>query len=440
MAGTSGVAGAVQGLLYRDMSEKVYMYLSTISGFLAFTIFVGYFPDFNKDGEDPHRKVAQKQPRFLEILLEYILVPIVLALTVVLILWAGKTVIQGIGNPFMVLSGIAAAYTLGGLWLHLMVSDYESEIAKFYRKIYPFSALIILVFEAWALVTRLQESGLKTEEYMFSIIWIVALISAVLLIIKKSKAYKVIIITLCVAAVLVVMPFIGYQDLTINMQLNRLENILTNQDMLVDDKIIPTEEELDEDIKIAITDAVTFISYSSENKKLPGWFDRNLADSVEFRQKFGFEKTWQSYEEPTNQYMSRYLTLPTTPINISDYDWVVNYEFLKEEGITLEGKNGQYEIYWNQMRDNRIPKLTVILNGETIIEEDMNEYLRKIENKYPPGEKMEQQPTIEDMTYIINTEKAEIMLEFREIEISVDPQEDRINYWLGLDSIYLKEK
>jgi hypothetical protein len=32
------------------------------------------------------------------------------------------------------------------------------------------------------------------------------------------------------------------------------------------------------------------------------------------------------------------------------------------------------------------------------------------------------------------------MLEFREIEISVDPQEDRINYWLGLDSIYLKEK
>jgi len=73
-------------------------------------------------------------------------------------------------------------------------------------------------------------------------------------------------------------------------------------------------------------------------------------------------------------------------------------------------------------------------------EDPHNEYLRKIEDKYPPGEKMEQQPTIEDMTYIINTEKAEIMLEFREIEISVDLQEDRINYWLGLDSIYLKEK
>lgn len=440
MAGTSGVAGAVQGLLYRDMSEKVYMYLSTLSGFLAFTIFVGYFPDFKKDSDDPHREVAQKQPKFLEILLEYILVPIVLALTVVLILWAGKTVIQGIGNPFMVLSGIAATYTLGGLWLHLMVSDYESEIAKFYRKIYPFSALIILVFEAWALVTRLQESGLKTEEYMFSIIWIVALISAVLLIIKKSKAYKTIIIILSVAAVLVVMPFIGYQDLTINMQLNRLEKILIDQEMLIGGEIVLAEEEVDKEIKIAITDAVTFISYSSERKKLPDWFSRDLAESVEFRQKFGFEKTWQSYEEPSNQYMSRYLTLPTTPVNISDYDWVINYEFLKEEGLILKGENGEYEIFWNQMRDNRIPSLTVILNGETIIEEDMNEYLRKIEDKYPPGEKMELQPTIEDMTYIINTEKAEIMLEFREIEISVDPQEDRINYWLGLDSIYLKEQ
>src|SRR6056297_3520377 len=172
MAGTSGVAGAVQGLLYNDMSEKVYMYLATVSGFLAFTIFVGYFPDFRKDSNDEEKRAAQKQPKFVEILLEYILVPIILALTVVLILWAGRTVIQGIGNPFVVLSSIAAAYTLGGLWLHLMISEYESGIGKFYRTIYPFSALIILIFEAWALVNRLNDTGLKTEEYFFTLIWV----------------------------------------------------------------------------------------------------------------------------------------------------------------------------------------------------------------------------------------------------------------------------
>ncbi len=440
MAGTTGVARAVQGLLYNDMSEKVFMYLATISGFLAFTIFVGYFPDFSKEIDDPHRKVAQKQPRFLEILLEYILVPIVLALTVVLILWAGKTVIQGIGNPFFILSSIAASYTLGGLWLHLMTSDYDSEIAKFYRKIYPFSALIILIFEAWALITRLQDSGLKIQEYMFSLIWIVALVSAVLLIVKKSKAYKTIIIILCITAVISVMPIIGYHDLTITMQLNRLENILKNEEMLINEEIIAAEEDLDEDVRVDITDSVDFIAYSSERRDLPGWFDRDLVKNEVFKEKFGFEKTWESYEQPPGEYMSRYLTMPATVISIEDYDWVINYEFMKDEAIVFEGKEGNYEVYWDQRRNGGIPKFTILLNEKVIIEEDMNKYLDVISEKFPPGENIELQPTIEDMTYIIETEKVEVMLEFREIEISVDPREDRINYWIGLDSIYLKEK
>ena len=440
MAGTTGVARAVQGLLYNNMSEKIYMYLVTISGFLAFIIFVGYFPDFGKDSDDEHRKIAQKQPRFLEILLEYILIPIVLALTLVLIIWAGKTVLQGMGNPFFILSSIAAAYTLGGLWLHLMISDYNSELAKFYRKIYPFSALIILIFEAWALIVRLQDTGLKTQEYIFALIWIVALTSAILLIIKKAKAYKTIIIILCITAIISVMPIIGYSDLTVTMQLNRLENILTTQEILINEEIIPTENELEEDVKIDITESVDFIAYSSENKNLPNWFDRDLVKNTVFKEKFGFEKTWESYEQPPEQYMSRYLTMPTNAMSVSGYDWVINYEFMKEEVTEFEGKNGQYEVYWNQMRNGGISKFTLTLNEELIIEKDMNDYMDFIADKYPPGENIDKQPSIEDMTYIIETNQVEVMLEFREIEISVDPREDRINYWLGLDSIYIREK
>ena len=89
LGGTSGVARAVQALLYNDMSSKVYMYIDTLAGFIAFTIFVGYFPDFRKGTDDEHREIAQRQPRFIEVLFGYILVPIVLALTVVLLIWAG---------------------------------------------------------------------------------------------------------------------------------------------------------------------------------------------------------------------------------------------------------------------------------------------------------------------------------------------------------------
>lgn len=100
MGGASGVAGAIQALLYQDMSSKVYMYIGAITGFLAFTLFVGYFPDFRLGKYDGQREEAEKQPRFVEILFGYIMVPLMIALTLVLLLWIGRTVLTGIDVPF----------------------------------------------------------------------------------------------------------------------------------------------------------------------------------------------------------------------------------------------------------------------------------------------------------------------------------------------------
>src|SRR6056297_4190513 len=157
LSGVSGVAGAIQALLYNDMSSKVYMYIATIAGFLAFTIFVGYFPDFRKGEKDEHREVAQKQPRFVEILLEFIMVPIVTALTIVLILWAGRTIFIGDWPPFEELAGIASSYAFVGIWLHIMVTHGNSGLSKFYRRAYTVAALLILAFEAWALMVRIGD-------------------------------------------------------------------------------------------------------------------------------------------------------------------------------------------------------------------------------------------------------------------------------------------
>ncbi|MFA5528948.1 MAG: hypothetical protein WC996_10085, partial [Peptostreptococcales bacterium] len=95
LGGSMGVARAVQALLYQNMSSKVYMYISTITGLMAFTLYVGYFPDFRKGQKDEHREIAEKQPRFIEILFGYIMVPLMIALSIVLLLWAGRTVFSG---------------------------------------------------------------------------------------------------------------------------------------------------------------------------------------------------------------------------------------------------------------------------------------------------------------------------------------------------------
>lgn len=447
MSGTSGVAGAVRALLYRDMSSKVYMYIGTITGFLAFTIFVGYFPDFTKGINDEHRIVAQKQPRFVEVLFQYILVPIVLAMTVVLLLWAGKTILGGMRANFIRLSAIATSYAVGGIWLHIMVTHNEVSITKFYKKFLPLTALLILAFEAWAFIIQLQKYGLKTTEYNFIVVWIVAFTSSVLLILKKEKAHHIIVAITCVMAILVVMPVIGLYDLPVTAQVNRLEKLLVNHGMLEGGNITPAAQEPEKEDREAITDSVSYLA-RHENTKLPTWFDKKLISINNFEKTMGFAQTWPEldyyYEESPSDYMSTSLFLQSMAIEISGYDWALNLQDFSEKGtnggITLEGIKGTYEIFWMINPTNNISSLEIKLDDRIIMENDMNDYIDKITEKYPPGISSSKEVPFDDMSLKLESPEISVLLVFRNVDINVNTREDVINYHLYLEALYMKEK
>ncbi len=436
--GASAVAGAIQGLLYRDMSSKVYMYIATVVGFVAYAIFTGYFPDFAKDAEDEKRDLAQKQPKFIEILLEYILVPIALALTIVLLLWSAKTIVVDEEVRFTRLSGIATSYAFVGIWLHVMVTHYESNLAKFYKKIYPFTALIILAFEARALFIQLNEWGLKTTEYAFILTWIFAVISILLLIVLKDKAHNKIAILICALSIIAVVPVIGYYKLPMTLQVNRLENILVTENILVEGVLIPAKTEPDEATRIKVTDAVSFISGFTD-KKLPDWFDKRLGESSVFKKKLGFDQTWPRPDFEPGAYIGTYLYMPSGSIDISSYNWAVNMTGSKAQDVVIEGIKRDYTIYWD-MPANRIPVLRIMSGEELILEQDMNIYFDRIIEKYPPGSGMDQNPTFEDMTLKIENQAIEVMLTFSSVSISLDPETDVMSYWAEPYQLYLKEK
>ena len=442
--GASGVAGAIQALLYRDMSSKVYMYISTIAGFLAFTIFVGYFPDFRKGQTDEHREVAQKQPRFVEILFSYIMIPIVMALTVVLLIWAGRTVVTGTWPEFIRLSSIAAAYTISGVWLHVMVTDHDFGLSKYYKKVYPIAALIILLFEAWALLIQLGNSGLKITEYSFILIWIVAAVSSVMLIVSKAKAHRTIVAITCAIAIFAALPIVGYHDLPVTAQVNRLENMLVSEGILIENELVPTTTEPELRIKESITDAVNYLAYA-EDAKLPDWFEKRLGEREVFKTKFGFEQTWpdKTFDDRYGDYMGISLRLPTEPINIMEYSWVVNMEEIYRQGetaVTIDGENGTYEIYWNVSSPNDIPSLKIVMDDRIIIEQDMNDYIDKILEDFPLGQAKETKATFKDMSLKLETSEVAVLLVFKNIEINVNVRDDIINYWINLDALYINEK
>ena len=439
--GAGGIAGAVQALLYKDLSFNIYMYIGTIAGFLAFAIFIGYFPDFRKDVDDERREIAQKQPRFIEALFDYIMVPLMLALTLVLLLWAGKTVITGFNVPFFRLSAIATGFTLIGLWLHIMVTHSSRETAKIYRLIYPIAALLILIFEAIALINQVKDWGIKTAEYSFALLLILLVTASVLLLIKKEKSHIAIAFVIIGLTIFTVIPVTGYHALPVKSQIVRLENILVSNEMLDGEKITPSKLDTDEKIKEQITDAVDFL-IKREKTNLPEWLSPSLRESWKFKETFGFEQTWPSfdYNNFPSDYAGIYLTLPQGAYDIKNYSWAISLsESYNNIPVFLEGEKGSYEFFWN-VRENNIPVLKVELEGETIVEESFEEYLNRIQEKYPPGKGDPNSIPLEDMSYLIENGDLELLVIINDISINLDNRTGSIGYWVNPWMIYMNEK
>lgn len=437
MIGVSGVLGAFGALIYQNMDYRVYQYLGVVVGFLTYIIFLGYFPSFKEMESDTEMEKMKEQPSFIVVLLDYILIPIMIALTAVLLVWSGKVLLQGSEYSFNGLSGIASSYVISGIWLHIMVANHETKIAEFYKRSYAFAGLLILAFKAWALFVQIKEFGLKTPEYSFLMVWIFALISLVLLILLEHRAYPRIAITAAVIAFIWVLPVVGYQDLTFNSQVKNLEKTLINEEILVGDQIIAKEGDLGVEIRSQITESVDYISYSEKVNK-PSWFSKNLNDGKTFKDTFGFEKTYGAYPGD-KEHSSNHFRLEADLIDVSDYDLSVNINVNENTDQTREfkGEAGNYEIMISS-ESMGVPKIAVWLDKVIIIEEDMNQYLSDLVSKYPAEGYEEFSLPLEEMSLMIEKEELSLFIVANNIDAYYNTETSQRDYYVNFHGIYIR--
>lgn len=419
MAGTAGVAGAIEALLYNDMSSKVYMHLAAIVWFIAFMIFIGYFPKFD---DSKHRTESERQPRFIEVLLSYVIIPVVLSLSAVLVLWVIKTIFTGDWPRFSELSGIVLTYAIGGIWLHLMVTHSKNKLTQFYRKIFPIISIVILAFGLWAFINHVGEESFFDREYYFIVTWSAALVVMILMI-KPKQTQNFIPLILIVALVITILPFVGYHQLPVSVQVNRLESLLINEGILVDEALRPTEN-VEQKTREDITAMVNYLSYS-ESKRLPEWFDKRLNEEKMFEENFGFSPSWS-----IDKRISNYFVRKLEPINIEEYDWVI---YPADESV-IEGEKGVYKFHWQNGRENT--RLEVFLNDALIVDDDFEEYFISVKEYLPTD--LYNAP-FEVMSYVIENDQIKLLLIFRSVEILVDDEHSVFDF-LDLEVIYMLEK
>lgn len=442
LIGTLGVLGAFEALIYNNMSYKIYQYFAIATAFLTYSFFLGYFPSFKEDADLSEINEAIIQPEFIKVLLDKILLPIMLALSAVLMVWTIRVLFNGVEVTFTQLSSISTAYIIFGIWLHIMVAKHDTKLSNLYKLAYPFVALYILAFEAWALFIRISEYGLKTEEYSFAMIWIFALVSVILLIIFKTKAYKKIALVAIAITTIWVLPFIGYEDLTYSSQISRLKKTLITNNMLIDDKIVKASSDLDNKTKFKITDSVDYI-LNIDKEKLPSFMSRELEFNTKFEKTFGFTRSYDDRENPENYYWQN-LQVATGVINIEGYSDIMTIslnEMYESNDFIIENNNNTYKINWSMTKKAAgIPIVTVSKNGQQQLEQNLEEYLIALIDKYPYDEKQHNVVPVEDMSLTIENDDFSIFVLFDSVEVSYDGYSQFTQYYVSLSAMYFKAK
>lgn len=437
IVGVFGVLGSFEALIYNDLNYKVYQYLAVVVGFLVYLIFLGYFPSFKDDVENERIKDVVEQPRFIFVLLDYILVPIMLALTIVLLIWSARVMFSGINVSFNELSSITTSYVIIGIWLHIMVSKHETKLADLYKLAYPLSALFVLGFEAWALFVQVSKFGFRTVEYSFTMIWIFAMISIILMLIQKFKAYRKIALTAVVVSIVWIMPIIGYQDFTFNSQVNRLEKILIKEQLLVENKIVKTNKEIDKVSKNTITNVIDFIYYS-EKKNKPVWYSDRLTDNTVFKDTFGFDKSY-NYGDNFDEAISHSLSINSDLFDIKDYSYAIAITYQSEPLVVFEGQTKSYEISWTTQSQNN-PKIRVKSANKLIVEKELESYLNSLMTSYPFDQNYNIEVPAKDMSLEIEAEDISILIIFSSVDFYQSSPQDKAEYFFNIQGIYIKEK
>ncbi|MCH4889610.1 DUF4153 domain-containing protein [Acidaminobacter sp. JC074] len=420
MSGTTGVAGAVQGLLYNDMSEKVYMHLSALVLFTSFTIFIGSFPSLDLEGHDPIRLTFEKKPNFIKILFTNIMIPIIGALTLVLLLWIGKALLGDWPN-FNTVMGIVISYAIFGIFLYLMVLPGQDKIGDMYKKLFPFASILILLFGVYAFTRHISQEAFRGQEYYFILVILTSLVIMILMLVKKDKSQNVIPFLVMFSMVVSVLPMIGYHQLPVNLEVDRLASVLEDQGILVDGEIIGNSS-IGDDLKGEITESVDYLVYSRD-ADLPEWLSRDLKEQDYFEDTFGFERTWHK-REFNDDYV--YLHLRPSSHSIEGYDYAV---YLEHSKASFMGEKGWYDLQWINDSPSGIK---IYLDDRLILEDYLEDYFIALDQV---GSK--EGGKIEDLSYKLESDEIDILMVFQYASFRRD--DDDSNY-AEVKVIYIKEK
>lgn len=423
------VAFTVESLLYSNMDEKIYGHIAIFTGFILFSLFLGLMPSFKKDAEEKEIEAKARYPRFIEVLLSYIIIPILVFIFVIIAIWSAKILWWRNWPEFSQFNFIFSFYLLFGIFIFILVSQLNDSFSRFYRVFFPITSLPLLILQAYNIYKRVSVLALTDSRYFLILIWLFCTCSIVVFLIRPIVKNYYTSIFCIILSVIAVLPFFNYRDLSVYTQVFRAEILLKANNMLEAGSIKHTESITTED-KEAISDAVLYITTRGKASMAP-WLNEKFDYNTDFKNVFGFEQH-NRYNYPDNTGKEKFVLVGNLSDNyytVADYNILVipPEAYLQGSGFSIDNIKGRRATYAFQLLDREknginVPVVVLKKNGKVIIEQDLYDNLIKIqdylsEHDDESAAPIEVPPDI--MTVKLSADNVELMIVFKTINIYI---------------------
>jgi len=379
--GIAAIIGAIDILLY-DVDYKSYAHAANII-FIFFTplYYLSLLPKFNSRDENDNAKkeISFTYPRFLDILVSYITIPLITAFTAVLIIYFIKILATGVW-PVGQVGPMVLGYSAAGYFIYILSSNLNNKFSELYRKLFPLILIPLVVMQMVSSYIRIDAYGITESRYYVVLFGIFSIVCALVLIFDKKKNPNTIVLLSAVFALMSIIPPVDAFTVSKNSQERRLTEILNRNNMIADGEIVK-KTDLSTDDMFEITNISNYM-YGMGYLDDMDWFPDKYADNYygNFKNIYGFEQYYDRGFPGQEETLYLYAILDENEkINIEDYDLFFRIYIQNKRGpgedigeFSLKGKN--YLI--KQIPDEKgYITITVSDDTNTLIEIPMQEFI-----------------------------------------------------------------
>lgn len=437
--GFSAIIGTVDVLLI-NLPHTLYTHAFVFSASVFGVIF---FVSRLKEKDENLENYAL--PKIVEVLICYILIPLILIYTTILYLYFAK-IIFTLKMPKGVVSHLVLWYTAFSLFIIIMVTPitFKNKFAKFYKKFFPMISIPLILLALFSINERIFQYGITENRYLVVILVIWLLFNMILYIVKNDV--KWVLISYIFAILIAVFSPFNLVTVSINSQNKRLERLLIKNGIIQNGKITNKNDKVSIKSKNEIMSVIDyFYNNTSELKwKKIKILGKTYEKPEDFMKLIGANDFWRSYESIDNQekgVISEISLKMNDGIKMTEakgYNYLIydfNVSYLLDTNETKEFDNDNYKVVLknkNLMIKN-IQKNTEILNIN--LNKIANETYLKIKEKAKKQNQSYVELPENDLTYLSETKNSKYKIVFSDIHFSEEDKIDGLNI-----NIYFSEK